>query len=187
MSESTRDSTERPFAELLDRREIFRGRTVRLTVDHVRMPNGEEVNLERIHHVGAAAVLPLLPNGDVVLVRQVRWTTGGWLLEIPAGKLDPGERPEQCALRELAEEAGLEAGHLESLGAIWPTPGFADEKIWLFLATELTVVPQRLESDEVLELVQMPLAEAIHRAACGEIEDAKSVCALLRAASRSNE
>ncbi len=184
MSERTAETPERPFADLLERREIFRGKTVRLTVDHVRMPNGEEVHLERIHHVGAAAVLPLLPNGEVVLVRQVRWTTGGWLLEIPAGKLDPGETPEQCATRELIEEAGFEAGKLEPLGAIWPTPGFADEKIWLFLATELAAVPQALERDEVLEVVQMPLAQAIAAAASGEIEDAKSVCALLRAAAR---
>src|SRR6185295_13589299 len=111
-------------------REIFTGRTVHLKIDTVRMPNGVEVDLERVYHVGAAAIVPVTVEGDVLLVRQARWATGGWLLEIPAGKLDRTaegtEVPEVCAARELEEETGHTAGRLEPLGWIWATPGFAD-------------------------------------------------------------
>ena len=170
---------------LLDRKEIFAGRTVRLSVDRVELPNGMAVDLERIHHAGAAAIVPLTADGDVLMVRQYRWATGGWLLELPAGKLDhPGEPPEACAERELEEETGHRAGRLEPLGWIWSSPGFADERIWLYLATDLTPTLQVLEADEVLHVVRLPLAEAVSRAASGEIPDSKSVCALLRAGKR---
>ncbi len=170
-------------------REIFTGRTIRLTVDSVRLPNGMEVDLERIHHVGAAAVVPVTAEGEVLLVRQARWATGGWLLEVPAGKLDRStdggtEAPEACAARELEEETGFRAGHFEPLGWIWTTPGFADEKIWLFLATDLIPTQQTLEADEILHVERMPFAQAVEQALSGEIPDGKTVCALLRAAHR---
>lgn len=175
----------RPEGERLTSRKVHQGRTITLSVDRVRLPNGREMDFEKIHHRGATAVVPLLPNGDVVLIRQYRYATGGWLLEVPAGTRDGGEAPESCARREIEEEAGYrigEAGALVRLGWIWTTPGFTDEKIWLFLATGLEPVPQRLEDDELIEVETLPLAEAARRAARGEIEDAKSVCALLRAA-----
>jgi len=166
--------------ERLDGREIFRGRILRLEVDRVRLPNGAVMDFEIVHHPGGAAVVPLLDDGSVLLVRQYRYATGGWLLEIPAGKLDPGDSPESCALREVEEETGHRAGRIEPLGWIWTSPGIADEKIWLFLATGLQPTRQALEHDEVLTVERMPLAEAVAKAARGEIQDAKSACALLR-------
>lgn len=167
-------------AERLGRREIYRGRIVDLSIDRVRLPNGEVCELELIRHPGAAAIVPLDDAGDVVLVRQFRYAASGWLLEVPAGKLDGGEAPERCAARELEEETGLRARGFRSLGWIWTTPGFTDEKIWLYLATGLEPARQALQPDEVLRVERLPLADAVERAARGEIRDAKSVCALLR-------
>jgi ADP-ribose pyrophosphatase len=113
---------DRPQGEKLSRREIYQGRTFNVEVDQVRLPNGKEVEMEIVRHRGASAVIPLLDDGNVIFVRQYRYATGGWLLEIPAGKLDGGESPETCARREVEEEVGYRAGHLESLGWIWATP-----------------------------------------------------------------
>jgi ADP-ribose pyrophosphatase len=173
-------SEDRKQGERLGSREIYRGRTFDVDVDKVRLPNGREAELELVHHRGAAALVPLFEDGTVLLVRQYRYATGGYLLEIPAGKLDNNESPETCASRECEEETGYRPGRLEPLGWIWTTPGFADEKIWLYLATDLEKVEQGLEDDEVLSLEKMPLAEAVEKAARGEIHDAKSAVALLR-------
>ena len=166
--------------ERLSRKAIYDGRVVKLSVDTVRLPNGRECDLELIRHPGAAAVVPLDGEGGVLLVRQYRYASGGWLLEVPAGKLEDGEAPESCALREVEEETGYRAARLVPMGWIWTTPGFTDEKIWLYLATELEPGRQQLQRDEVLHLERLPLEEAVARAARGEIKDAKSVCALLR-------
>ncbi|MDX1389898.1 MAG: NUDIX hydrolase, partial [Acidobacteriota bacterium] len=109
--------------------------------------------------------------------------TGSWLLEIPAGKLDGGESPEACAIREVEEETGYRPGRIVPAGWIWTTPGFTDEKIWLFVATELTRTSQDLEDHEVLTVERLPLTEAVKLALAGEIVDGKSVCGLVRAAS----
>ena len=170
--------------EVVERREVFKGRVVDLAVERVRLPNGNVCELELIRHPGAAAVVPVDEAGRVLLVRQYRHATGGWLLEVPAGKLDPGEPPETCALREVEEETGHRPRDLAPLGWIYTTPGFTDEKIWLYLATGLTQTRQDLERDEVLTVERLPLAEAANRAESGDITDAKSVCALLRAARR---
>jgi ADP-ribose pyrophosphatase len=175
---------DRPQGERLGSREIFRGRTFDVDVDRVRLPNGKEMDMELVHHRGAAAVVPVLEDGTVLLVRQYRYATGGWLLEIPAGKIDGGEPPEACAARETEEETGYRAGKLEPLGWIWTTPGFADEKIWLYLATDLEPAEQGLEDDEVLSIETMPLEEAVEKAYRGEIHDAKSAVALMRAGAR---
>lgn len=167
--------------ELVSQRDAWRGRMIGVTVDAVTLPNGRTVDLEIVRHPGAAAVVPVDADNNVVLVRQVRYAAGGWLLEVPAGKLDEGEAPEACAARELQEETGYRAKKLIPMGRIWTSPGFTDERIWLFLATELEPVPQALEADEVLTIERLPLREALERALRGEIEDAKSVCALLRA------
>jgi ADP-ribose pyrophosphatase len=170
-----------PKAERLGTREIYRGRTFNVDIDQVRLPGGVEAELELVHHRGAAAVVPVLDDGTVLLVRQYRYATGGWLLEIPAGKLDHGESPEACAGREAEEEVGYRPSKLEPLGWIWSSPGFADEKIWLFLATSLQEARQELEHDEILHIERMPLQEAVEKAARGEIHDAKSAVALMRA------
>lgn len=165
----------------LGSKEIFRGRTVRLDVDSVRLPNGREMDFEMVRHPGAAAVVPLADDGQVLLVRQYRYATGGWILEVPAGKLDGGEAPEACARREVEEETGFRPREIEPLGWIWTSPGFTDERIWLFLARGLVAGRQELGHDEVLALERVPLARAVEMAAGGEIVDAKSICALLRA------
>lgn len=166
-------------------RKVHDGRIVKLFVEEVLLPNGHTVPLEIVRHPGAAAVVPVDERGQVILVRQYRHATGGWLLEVPAGKLDhPGEPPEACALREVEEETGFRAGRLEPLGWIWTTPGFTDEKIWLYAARDLTPTRPDLQPDEVLTVETLPLDEAVRRAELGEIVDAKSVCALLRLAAR---
>lgn len=168
-------------APLIERRPIYTGRIVDLSVDRVRLPDGRVCELELVRHPGAAAVVPVDDEGRVLLVRQYRYASGGWLLEIPAGKLDGDEPAEACAAREVEEETGFRAGRLVPMGWIWTTPGFSDERIWLFLALQLSKTRQRLQPDELLTVERLPLAEALRRAGQGEIRDAKSVCALLRA------
>ncbi|HEX6851441.1 MAG TPA: NUDIX hydrolase [Candidatus Polarisedimenticolaceae bacterium] len=169
---------------VLSSRLLHAGRIVRLSADEVRLPNGNVCTLEIIRHPGAAAIVPLDADGSVHLVRQYRYATGGWLLEVPAGKLDPGESPESCALREVEEETGLRPGRLEPLGWLWTTPGFTDERIWLYLATDLVRTRQELQPDEVLAVERVPFDEAVAMAERGDLVDAKSALALLRAAAR---
>lgn len=169
-------------AERLASRTVFAGRRIEVRVDRLRLPGGAEHDFEMIHHPGAAAIVPLFASGEVLMLRQYRYATGGWLLEVPAGTLEPGESPEHCAARELQEETGYRAGALQPLGWIWTAPGFTDERIWLFLATGLAGGRQALERDELLTLERLPLTRAAAMAAGGEIVDAKSVAALLRAA-----
>lgn len=180
MSEQAKGAGE-DRAEVLARRSALRGRVLKIDVDTVRLPGGATCDLEVVRHPGAAAVVPVLDRRQVVLVRQYRHATDGWLLEVPAGKLDGDEPPEECAARELEEEVGLRPEGLVPLGWIWPTPGFADEKIWLFLAPDPQPATQRLEDDEVLEVVTMDLKEAVDLARSGEIRDAKTALALIRA------
>ncbi|HVR30096.1 MAG TPA: NUDIX hydrolase [Thermoanaerobaculia bacterium] len=172
----------------IEGREIHRGRIVDLYVDTVRFPDGSTGQLEIIRHSGAAAVLPVLsdPNGEdpqILLIRQYRYATGGTLLEVPAGRPDrPGEDWEACARRELEEETGLIAGTLTPLTAIYTTPGFTDERIHLFMATDLRAGTTALDVDEFVEPVTMTLSEALERVRTGEISDAKTICTLLFAA-----
>jgi ADP-ribose diphosphatase len=185
-----------PAARLLASRTIYEGSFLRLVEEEVELPNGAVARLEVMRHPGSAAVVPLLPGGDVALVRQYRHAVGRWLLEVPAGKLDPGESPEACARRELGEETGLPAGELVALGSLWPSPGFTDELIHLFLARvpgaagpggQVLVVGEGetagldLEPDEVLSVERLPFERAVAMAAGGEIDDGKTACALLRA------
>lgn len=178
-------TTEETESELLERRRIYSGRVFEVEVDRVRLPHGGEAEMEAVRHAGAAAVLPLLPDGRVALIRQYRYVAGGRLLELPAGGLEEGETPSQCALREMEEEAGYRlgaGGEVIDLGWIWTTPGFSDEKIWLFLARGLEACDESLEPDEILEVEALPFTDAVARAENGDIHDGKTICALLRAA-----
>ena len=159
-------------------RPIYKGTVVTLNVDTVRLPNGHMIDLEVIRHPGASAVVPLKDDGTVVLIRQFRHAANGFIYEIPAGKLHPKEDPLACAARELEEEIGYKAGHFQLLSSIFTAPGFADEVIHVYLATELTVGTQNLDQDEVLEVVEMPLREAIAKIEDGTIRDAKTIVGL---------
>jgi len=163
----------------MSERRVQRGAQFELITERVALPNGRSVLLDLLKHPGAAAVVPFLDDGRVLLIRQYRYAAGGDLLEIPAGKLDPGEAPVACAARELEEETGYRAGRLEPLGALWPSPGFTDEKIHLFTAHALVPSVQRLEADEVIALVPMAFEEALRQVRDGAIQDAKSAMALL--------
>ena len=162
----------------MTRKEIYHGKVVRLSVDEVVLPNGQTTALEMIRHPGASAVVPLKADGNIVLIHQYRYAAGGYLYEIPAGKLSPGEPPEECALREVEEEVGYKVGKLERLTTILTTPGFTDEAIHLFLATDLTPSVQSLDHDEILEVVEWPFDEVMARIKDGTIRDAKSIVAL---------
>jgi len=166
---------------MTQQRTIFEGRIIRLTLDTVQLPNGATAELEIVHHPGGAAVVALNAEGRVCLLRQYRHAVGGWLWELPAGKLDDGEAPLLCAQRELEEEAGMRAGDWQSLGKIVSSPGVFTEVIHLFLARTLTAVPTRAEDHEVIEVHWFPWSEALHMAQAGEIEDAKTLAGLLRA------
>jgi ADP-ribose pyrophosphatase len=167
----------------MSRRVLHRGRIGEFGIETVTLPNGVTVDLEILRHPGAAAVVPLHDDGTVTLIRQHRHAAGGFIWEIPAGKLEAGEPPEECAARELAEEAGL-AGDLALLVTIYTTPGFTDERIHLYVATGLRPVPQALEADEVISPARVALVEALAMISRGEITDAKTICALTVAARR---
>ena len=174
-------------AELLKSEELHRGRIITLDRDTVRLPDGVTSEMDILRHPGASAVVPFLsgPMGDepqVLLLRQYRYAAGGYLYEIPAGRLDDGETPIQCAARELKEETGCTADHLEPMTSILTTPGFTDEVIHLFMATGLTHGEPNREADEFVEVVIMRLSEALERISSGEITDSKTVLALLFAA-----
>lgn len=165
-------------------RRVYTGRVLNLDIDTVRFPDGSTGELEIIRHPGAAAVVPLAaplgsPDPVILMLRQFRYAAGGPLWEIPAGRLEPGESPDACAQRELREEAGARAGRLERLTTIWTTPGFTDEAIHLFLATDITPVEVSREPDEFIEVVPRPLSAVLAAIKAGEISDAKTVVAIL--------
>lgn len=168
----------------LSTRRVYDGRLIKVDVDRLRGPTGEEVELEIIRHPGAAAIVPLLsdPESDdptVLLLRQFRYAAGGTIWEVPAGVLEPGEEPTECARRELLEETGATAESVEHLVTVFTTPGFTDERIHVFLATGLTVREPRHERDEFIEVKAVPLSAALAKIRDGEVVDAKSVVALM--------
>lgn len=165
-------------------RTVFSGRVVQLRVEQVTLPNGHEATLEVVQHPGGAAVVAIDAAERVCLLRQYRHVAGAWLDELPAGKLDPGESPETTAHRELAEEGGVTAASLESLGQVISSPGVFTEIVHLFLARELSAVPLAPEHGEVFETRWVPLAEALADALDGRLQDAKTVIGLVRAAHR---
>jgi len=166
---------------------VKRGFEVRVSNETVTLRNGVTIALDIVRHPGASAVVPFLSESDVLLIRQYRHAAGGMILEVPAGKLDPGEDPETCARRELEEETGRRAQRLEKLGWIWTTPGFTDEQIHLFAGFDLQLVERNPVDDEIIDLVPMSLADALDRVWRGEITDAKSAVALVHAARRFGE
>ena len=168
----------------LDTRRIHTGKVLNLDVDRVRFPDGSVGELEIIRHSGASAVVPFLsdPAGDdphLLLIKQYRYAANGYLYEIPAGRLDPGEAPPDCAKRELQEETGCSAERVDFLITMYTTPGFTDERIHLFMATGLTPGETGHESDEFLTLEPVPLTRALEMIRDGEIQDGKTALGIL--------
>ena len=157
---------------------IYKGRIVNLNLETVKLPNGHTVELEIIHHPGAAAVVPMQDDRTVILIRQYRHAAGGYIYEIPAGKLHPGEDPRECAQRELEEEIGYRAGSLDLVVSAYTTPGFTDEVIHIFKAMQLQKGRQNLGQDEVLAIVEFPLEKTITMIQEGVIKDAKTIVGL---------
>jgi ADP-ribose pyrophosphatase len=168
---------------VLETREIFCGRVFQVSVHTIRE---EEQTYQReiVHHPGSAVILPVFDDGTVGLVRQYRHAAVKYLLEAPAGTLNPGEIPEAGAARELEEELGYVAGQLEKLSEFFVSPGFLEEKMWVYLATELKQTATRRDHDEILEIVRVPLSEALSMITTGEIEDAKTIIGIMLAAPR---
>jgi ADP-ribose pyrophosphatase len=163
---------------------VHTGRVINLDIDKVRFPDGSTGELEMVRHPGAAAVVPLAsdPKGadpTILLIKQYRYATEGPLIEIPAGRLNPGEEPAACARRELLEEVGVSAGRVERLTTIWTTPGFTDERIHLFWASDLTTAQHAREPDEFIEVSPTPLSQALALIKDGQISDAKTVVGIL--------
>ena len=165
-------------------RNVFRGRVLTLNLEQVRLPNGRVAELEIAHHPGGAAVVALDAEGRTCLLRQFRHAAGGWIDELPAGKLDNREPPIDCARRELAEEAGMTAGRWDKLGEYFSSPGVFTEVIHLFLARDLVPTPPQPEEHEVFEARWLPLDEAVTLAASGQLQDAKTLIGLLWARER---
>jgi ADP-ribose pyrophosphatase len=163
---------------------IFTGKVLTLNVETATLPNGVSADLEIVRHPGAAAIVAVTPGNTIVLVHQYRHAVGGFIYEIPAGKLHPGEDPAVCAARELEEEVAYSAARFELLSSMFTAPGFADEVIYIYLATGLTPGRQQLDHDEVLEIVEMPLEKAVGMIRAGDIRDAKSIVGLLLAQQR---
>ena len=173
-----------PAMPLIASERRYQGHIINLDVDTVGFPDGSTGQLEMIRHPGASAVVPLLddpwaPDPRVVLLRQFRHAAEGFIWEIPAGRLDPGETPDQCARRELVEETGMRAARLLPLTTIFTTPGFTDERIHLFLASGLEEGDHRREVDEFIEVHARPWSAVMGMVEQGEIQDAKTLVALM--------
>ena len=173
-----------PKAKKLSTRRAYNGRIVKVDIDTVKLPNNTTVELEMVRHPGASAVVPFLSDPEaydpqLLLIRQYRHATDGFIYEIPAGKLDADEAPVECAKRELLEETGCTAAKIEHLYTFYTTPGFTDERIHAFMATGLTRGEQHLQQDEVMTLETVALSRALEMIKTGAIVDGKTALAIL--------
>ncbi len=161
-------------------RSIHTGRILNVQEDTVQLPNGATALREVVDHNGGSCVAALTEQKELLLVRQFRYGAGKTLWELPAGKLEKGEDPKRCALRELEEETGFMAKHLEPLGYLYPTPAYCREIIYMYFAKALTPTAQHLDEDELLEVTAVPFDRAVQMVMHGEITDAKTVIAILK-------
>ena len=171
----------------IDSKRVYDGRVISVDLDTVRFPNGSTGTLEIVRHPGASAVVPFLtdPLGEdpqILLLKQYRYAAAGYLYEIPAGKLSPGEDPKHCAERELKEETGCDSERIDFLTTIYTTPGFTDERIHLFMATELVRGDTAHETDEFMTVEAVTLSRALQLIKEGSISDGKSIIGILYAA-----
>jgi ADP-ribose pyrophosphatase len=179
----TSDRLPGELPKVIDSQTIFRGRVFEVTIDTIS--EGEKTYpREVVHHPGSAVIVPVFDDGTIALVRQYRHPAVRYLLEAPAGTLRRGEAPEEGAKRELEEELGVVSGRLEKLSEFFVSPGFCEEKMWVYLATELTETEQHLDDDEILAVVRIPFSQALSMITSGEIEDAKTIIGVMLAAPR---
>jgi ADP-ribose pyrophosphatase len=179
----TSDRLPGELPKVIDSQTIFRGRVIEVSVDTVS--EGEKTYVrEVVHHSGSAVIVPVFEDGTIALVRQYRHPAVRYLLEAPAGTLRRGEVPEEGAKRELEEELGVVSGRLEKLSEFFVSPGFCEEKMWVYLATELMETRQQLDDDEILAVVRIPFSQALSMITTGEIEDAKTIIGVMLAAPR---
>jgi len=167
------------FEKKISSKTIYSGKVLTLQVDDVKLPNGNTASREVVRHNGGVSVVAIDEDKNLLLVRQYRYPYGENLLEIPAGKLEKGEDPELCGIRELREETGYEAGNFKFLAEFYPTPGYTDERLYIFTAENLTYKGQKLDADEFLSVERIPLEKAVEMCFNGEIKDAKSVIGIL--------
>ena len=163
---------------------VFDGNLLKLYRDQVELSNGKKSMREWINHPGAAAIIPLLSNGETLLVRQFRYPLGRETLEIPAGKIDSGESPLACAVRELREETGLFAGEFIKIGSLLTTPGFTNEEIHLFLSKNSSRGSADTDEDEFINTIVLPIDKVFQMMMEGQIKDAKTIVAFLLARTR---
>ncbi len=159
---------------------VFKGRIVNVRNDDAQLSNGKIVSREVVEHRGGVGVLPITAQGEVLLVKQYRYPYEELLLEIPAGKLEPGETPFETGVRELQEETGMNAARYFDLGIDYPSPGYCNEKIHLYAADGLTEIGQQLDEGEFLNVLSVPLTEALTMIYNGELKDSKTVIALMK-------
>lgn len=172
------------MGKVLRKKRVYEGRVINVDLETVRLPNGAETDLEVIRHPGASAVVPLLSGEEsqdpgLLLIHQYRYAAQGKIWEIPAGVLEEGETPLECARRELKEETGATAGKIEFLATVYTTPGFTDEQIHLFVASDIEGGSANTAADEDIETVVRPMSEVLEMIRDGEIRDAKTIAAIL--------
>ena len=175
------------FEKKIDSKQIFDGKIVKLFVDTVELPNGQVATREVVRHPGAVCVLPITDDGEVIMVKQFRYPFSEVILEIPAGKLEISEDPYEAVKRELEEESGAVAGKIEHIGELYTTVAIFDEKIQIYLATDLTFIDSHPDEDEFLEVTKIPLSTLVDMVMNGEIKDAKTQIAILKAEKYLNE
>ena len=168
-------------ATVNSRRMIHQGRVFQVVTENVTLSNGVTVDMDLVNHPGAAAIVPLSENNQVILLRQYRHAVGGYLWEIPAGTLNQGEDPLTCARRELAEETGFDAKSWRKLGELIPVPGYSNERIHLYLARDLEKAKSDPDADEILEVHSVVWEDAMNMILDGRIQDAKTISSMLMA------
>lgn len=173
--------SEIPRISIVDARTVFVGKVFSVEQARVRLPSGHEISRDTVVHPGAVVILPKADDGSLILVRQYRHAVRGSILEFPAGTLEPGEEPQQCAEREICEEVGFAAAKWQELGELFPAPGLCNEKQYLYLASELTSKKLPADEDEIIEVVRLSVTELEQAIACGQMQDGKSIAIYTRA------
>lgn len=175
-SDTDNELTEYP----LNSSHVFDGKLLQVYLDDVKLPNGKESTREWIKHPGASAIVPVFEDGSVMLLKQFRYPPHKTFIEVPAGKIDPGEDPASTARRELTEESGLHCSHMKKVGSFYPAIGYADEVIHIFAAWGLSLEQQNVDDDEFLITHRIPFSRALKMIQSGEIMDGKTICSLMK-------